>query len=204
MEYDAAVGIIEQMESEQPQRRGANLSVQKALSDVEAPKEYDAESREALIEEMERLGPQEGTVEKEPSAVSQQAGKIAVAGSRVKRVLEKDIGVAATDLSRALKGVEGEMGKVVKQRPRRVKAEEAVITTLSLQDQVSELEKISMGLDASVFSDEQLKIIGMELNALKDYTRREKVPDTEFERNLISVRNSRLEEALAKMKAGKG
>ncbi len=49
-----------------------------------------------------------------------------------------------------------------------VAKEGAVLPSLSLPDQITELEKIGEGLDANVFNSEQLKVIRMELGALEE------------------------------------
>jgi hypothetical protein len=76
-----------------------------------------------------------------------------------------------------------------------------VLPTLSLQDQISELEKISEGLDEQVFSDEQLKIIKDEVYGLRDRIKGEKISATdEFQKSLINLRNQKINEVIKKLK----
>lgn len=77
-----------------------------------------------------------------------------------------------------------------------------VLPTLSIQDQISDLEKMSEGIDEHVFDTEQMKIIRLETEGMSDRIRYEKqAPTDEFQMSLVTLRNQRLNEVLAKLKA---
>ena len=71
-----------------------------------------------------------------------------------------------------------------------------MLPKLSLQDQISELEKIGMGIDSGAFDDEQMAIIRREVGALK---KTPITPTDRIQKNLLDMRNARLKEVSKKM-----
>lgn len=83
----------------------------------------------------------------------------------------------------------------------KVRKEKLILPTLSIQDQISDLEKMSEGIDESVFNEEQMEIVRLEAEGMSDRIRYEKqAPADEFQRSLVALRNQRLNEVLAKLK----
>ncbi len=72
-----------------------------------------------------------------------------------------------------------------------------ILTNLSLQDQISELEKISRGIDSRSFSKEQMSIIIIEIKGLAK--NRGVLPKDEFQRGLYMIREGRLKEITSKL-----
>ncbi|MFP3278036.1 MAG: hypothetical protein RXO43_02370 [Candidatus Micrarchaeota archaeon] len=129
---------------------------------------------------------------------------------KIKEPIEKEVtapqeGIAVEKAASEIKNVIGSIGKEfeknIKRETERIKGEKLVLPTLSLQDQISELEKISEGLDEQVFSDEQLKIIKDEVYGLRDKVKSEKISIAdEFQKSLIDLRNQKINEVIKKLK----
>ena len=129
---------------------------------------------------------------------------------KVKESIEKVVtapqeGVEVEKVANEIKNLIGSIGKEfeknIKKETERIKGEKLVLPSLSLQDQISELEKISEGLDEQVFSDEQLKIIKEEVYGLMDKIKGEKISTAdEFQKSLIDLRNQKINEVIKKLK----
>jgi len=129
---------------------------------------------------------------------------------KVKESIEKVVtapqeGVEVEKVANEIKNLIGSIGKEfeknIKKETERIKGEKLVLPSLSLQDQISELEKISEGLDEQVFSDEQLKIIKEEVYGLMDKIKGEKISAAdEFQKSLIDLRNQKINEVIKKLK----
>lgn len=79
-----------------------------------------------------------------------------------------------------------------------VRKNKLILVYLSTEDQISELEKISLGLDQNVFSKEQLETIKEEITGLKNYVN--SMNKKGFENSGDSeIRNSRLDEVIKKL-----
>ncbi len=103
--------------------------------------------------------------------------------------------------AKAAKELAGMMGKAgeeissaLKPAP---KSEKLVLVHLSMQDQVGELEKISMGLDGAAFDTEQMAIIRIEVRELMK--NKGKPSGNDFQKELYNMRNERLGEVAAKL-----
>jgi hypothetical protein len=93
-----------------------------------------------------------------------------------------------------------EFEKNIMKEVKRIKGGKFILPTLSLQDQISELEKISEGIDEQVFSEEQMKIIKEEVRGLEEKLKTEKISvSDEFQKSLIALRNQRLNEVIKKI-----
>ncbi len=71
----------------------------------------------------------------------------------------------------------------------------SILVTLSLQDQISELEKIIIGLNSGSFNKEQIRIVTQELNALNKAVQSQ-TAQIGIGQELTGLRNSRLEAAM--------
>jgi hypothetical protein len=80
---------------------------------------------------------------------------------------------AARELNRAVKSVEKEFGEAIKKESRPVRTTGLVLPRLSLQDQLSELELISEGLDKGTFNGRQKKTIISEIIGIEAVAARE-------------------------------
>lgn len=126
---------------------------------------------------------------------------------RVEQAMPAARGIESEEVTKAakeIKNVIGSLGKEfekgIKKETQKIKGEKLILPTLSLQDQISELEKISEGIDEDVFTEEQMKIIKEEVNGLRDKIMLEKsTPIDEFQRSLIALRNQKVEEVFKKI-----
>ncbi len=71
----------------------------------------------------------------------------------------------------------------------------SVLVTLSIQDQISELEKIIIGLNSGSFNKEQIRIVTQELNALSKALQTQPAQGG-IGQELADLRNSRLDAAM--------
>ena len=77
-------------------------------------------------------------------------------------------------------------------------ASDLVLPTLSLNDQLSELEKINLALEGNLFDDEQLGIVKAEAQGLSRSLRKGK-PSQDYQKELVELRDKRLKEVLDKL-----
>ncbi|MGC8538327.1 MAG: hypothetical protein ACP5MK_00450 [Candidatus Micrarchaeia archaeon] len=83
----------------------------------------------------------------------------------------------------------------------RIRKGKLLLPTLSLQDQINELTSISEGLDENVFDSWHMDIIRYEVSGLTEYVKYEKTKETdEFNKMLIKLRDSKLDEVNEKLK----
>ncbi len=83
----------------------------------------------------------------------------------------------------------------------RIRKGKLLLPTLSLQDQINELTSISEGLDENVFDSWHMDIIKYEVSGLTEYVKYEKTKETdEFNKMLIKLRDSKLDEVNEKLK----
>ncbi len=80
-------------------------------------------------------------------------------------VFEKELGQAASKLESIAK-VNKSVERKLQEQKERKQMKGLVLPTLSINDQLSDLEKINEGLDEGVFNEEQLEIIRLEANGL--------------------------------------
>ncbi len=79
-----------------------------------------------------------------------------------------------------------------------VRKNKLILVYLSTEDQISELEKISLGIDQNVFSKDQLEIINEEVTGLRGYV--SSMTRKGFENSGDSqIRNQRLDEVIKKL-----
>ncbi len=77
-----------------------------------------------------------------------------------------------------------------------------VLVTLSIQDQISELEKIIIGLNSGSFNKEQIHIVTQELNALSKAVQSQPAQGG-IGQELADLRNSRLDAAMRALEDAK-
>jgi hypothetical protein len=88
--------------------------------------------------------------------------------------------------------------KIIKEK---INIKDLVLPSLSISDQISELERIIEGLNEKIFDSEHLEIVAEEVYGLQMVVENEqkakKAAISELERSLIALRNQRLSDALA-------
>ncbi|MGC8648735.1 MAG: hypothetical protein ACP5UN_00740 [Candidatus Micrarchaeia archaeon] len=92
----------------------------------------------------------------------------------------------------------GNKSKIVKEK---ISIKDLVLPSLSISDQILELERIIEGLNEKVFDSEHLEVVAEEVYGLQMVIEGEqkakKAAVSELERSLIALRNQRLSDALA-------
>ena len=78
--------------------------------------------------------------------------------------------------------------------------EKLVLPSLSLQDQLSDLEGISDGLKEYMFGEEELSIMKAEVFGLEKIAKSEKAPSDPIQKNLFEARNNKLAEVIKILK----
>ncbi|MDE1854781.1 MAG: hypothetical protein KGH57_00460 [Candidatus Micrarchaeota archaeon] len=112
-----------------------------------------------------------------------------------KRELKKETKAAAGSLRSMIGGAGKEFSESVSAKVEEAEEAKLAMPKLSLQDQVSELEKIEEGIDEKVFDREQIGIIGEEVRGLSKIAAREDTSRmSEEQRELVLMRNQRIKE----------
>ncbi len=193
--YKEAMGIISEVEVSSQEILPQEIDVDKILKGAEFVTGYNYNEASKIIGKIE--GPQFGISmpsygpQRPPSPEKKKhvqlpskkaAPKIAGTGKELRGVF----GRMSDDLQKSMaKKEERKYGNLV-------------LPNLAIQDQIAELEKISLGLDENVFNPGQLSIIKEELRGLQKKTKRE-VPQEGTEENLFGLRNQLLGDVLTKM-----
>jgi len=134
-----------------------------------------------------------------------QLPQVNVPGEMLKRQREnvaKEIGAIAGKLSSFKPKMELEL------RKRRIKISDLVLPSLSLADQISEVERIIEGLREHVFDKEHMEIVSQEVYGLAEVVSQQRkeakgAPLAPLEQSLWDLRDQRLADAAALLE-GKG
>ncbi len=189
--YDNIFGMLETVENASKKPESVVIDSGKVFSSKIEEKMYSVEETRALLSKLEGIRRVE-QVQYAPEKTQFAAQPQPRAGAPdITKEIEQIVGNASKDFEKSL---EKELEKI--------ETKKLILTSLSLQDQRSELEKISEGLDEQVFDDEQLKIIVSEVKGLRERLKFEKMPAEQFQSSFIVPRNNRLmevEEKLYKM-----
>jgi hypothetical protein len=107
---------------------------------------------------------------------------------------------AARGLNRAVKSVEKEFGKAVQRDRKKVGANALVMPRLSLQDQLSELDKIDEGLGSGAFNEDQKRMIASEIAGLDALSSREDAGAAGDDlKELVALRARRISDIKSKL-----
>jgi hypothetical protein len=187
MDYNDCVLLINSTASKDTEVRTISADVYELGPEL-GIREYGAQEAAAFINSINRL---EGGNVPQPRPTQQAQEK--------PRRVEQPSGTAAR---RPLFGkVAGELETALASKPKpapqpQVEEGDLVLPKLSLQDQISELEKIGVGIDSGAFDDEQMAIIRREVGALK---KTPIAPTDKIQKNLVGMRNARLKEVSKKL-----
>lgn len=193
-EYEKAVARIGVAGAAQAGPAQVEIDLDEVLSKGIAIRRVDYAEVRGLLESIEAKRTETAVEAASKQQVAQkrmEEGKRLVGGgiSRAERKLRAAAGLlerrfggsgaaaanAAKGLGRAARSVEAEFGQSVKREVKTVSPSGLVLPTLSLQDQLSELDQIEAGLDKGVFDSEQKKtivseVVGLDAVAAKEVT----------------------------------
>ena len=191
MDYNECIAVIGSTEAQDTESRSVVADVYDLGPEVEI-REYAMKDATVLIDMLEGEGAAQPKIAPQPSAKLQQTSKTTtkrpIFGESARSQSEKN------DVARQLESGLADKAKFVPKI--KESDDDLVMPSLSLQDQISELEKISMGLDRSAFNDEQMAIITKEIVGVRKTS---VTPVDDFQRNLLEIRNIRLKEVYAKL-----
>ncbi|MGC8710363.1 MAG: hypothetical protein ACP5RF_02015 [Candidatus Micrarchaeia archaeon] len=186
LDYAKAAEIIEGI---QKSTHGIEINLKDAISNRLDIEEYGYEKAADM------LGKAELKVEAQRPLVQQ-----AVPQFNKEPGVEKEVLEATKEIKDIVGSAGREFEKTVKKEVKNIKGGKLILPSLSLQDQISDLEKMSEGIDEHVFTDDQINMIRYEVNGLSDKIKFEKVPSNdEFQMSLIALRNQKLAEVLKKV-----
>lgn len=194
MDYNECVSLINSTEAKDREIRSVVADIYELGPEVQI-REYEPKEAAGLVEMISRLEVIQAAQQKVP----QQAEKPVQPGTAVD--MTPYIGELKGKISDERKAIAKELESALSAADRfitRPKKQEGklVLPTLSLQDQIGELERISAGFDIRAFSGEQIAIIKNEVNGL----RKVKVTaNDDFQKNLLAMRDARLKEVAAKL-----
>ncbi len=110
-----------------------------------------------------------------------------------RHVFEKELNNAASRLEK-IASVSKSVEKKIQERQEQKRLKGLILPTLSLSDQISDLEKINEGLKEGVFNAEQLKIIKLETSGLARLIAEGKQPNVPTD--LAELRNKLLKQVI--------
>ena len=200
--YDEALSLIEGIEEgASAQQRKPFVIDSTSLSETLDIKQVDYNEvlKEFGIEtapEAESMQRAQVSVQKPVVAPKPEQAKQAAPKPRAKpnpSYFKKDLEEAASRLSVIAKAG-SEISKVIKEEKEKAKTKGLVLPTLSINDQISDLEKISEGLKEHAFTKEQIDIIVLEANGLARLIAQGKQPNVPTD--LAELRNRLLKEII--------
>ncbi len=186
--YDQAVDLLERMEDAEA-GKSVLIDTKAALAyqiEIEAY-DYNKACKEIEITEGGRIPAVE--------APQFKSGQEAVAKKVPVKSVAKESFDAAKEIKHLIGGAGKEYEKIVEEESKKISKEKLVLPTLSLQDQIHELEGIKEGLDNNAFTAEQLGVVRSEVIGLSEQVRYEKIRSKDqFQRSLFELRNKLLAE----------
>ena len=200
MDYNESVSLIDSIQAKDTEVRtvvadiydlGAEISIREYLGveSADLVKGMDKQSEGAKSAEEAAKPAAQRPKEKPVKPTAEMLSRINERKKEVARELEEMIKVEAKP--------KAPEPKIAEEKPEAQK-EALVLPGLSVQDQIRELEKIEVGLDQGVFESIQLEIIRKEIAGLKAAAEAT-IPADDFQRNLVQIRNSRLNEVSKKL-----
>ncbi len=187
VDYDQVVDALEEMEKEGDEAKSVVINTKDALSYQIKTDTYDYERVCKEIAETEG-----GKIPEVEEAVIKQE-KINVANKMPVKSVAKESFDAAKEIKQLIGGAGKEFEQVVEEEAKKINKEKLVLPTLSLQDQIRELESIKEGIENRAFTDDQLSIVKSEIIGLSEQVRYEKTNSKDqFQRSLIELRNKLL------------
>ncbi len=225
--YDDAISLVADVEGTSQPNKVIVLSVKQALKERVDISQYDGREAGRIIDRVEGLVPmgpmndmqdakQEAPARKglfskgakamasgegkpmKPAnhpSVSINTGTATTQAPRIKNILDTYAESAAKELRKAVPQKARPQNDVA--QAQKSTTHGMVMPSLSLADQIAELDRIGLGLDGNVFNSEQLKLIGMELKALKISSMNENGAKTDA--NLVAIRDKKLKEVEGKL-----
>lgn len=184
IDYEKAAQIIRNIEKVAGERNELDISMKNALSGNVEIGIYPYEDAKRLIEMMPARSGGMAREEEQTlaSAPAKPLGRLA-------------------DLERVVGSMESSLKKSVEKEKdlMRLGTQKTVLKTLSIQDQILEMERVRQGLDENTFNSDQLFVIKNELIVLYRSIKKERVQLDDLTKGMISIRDQRLIELMHKL-----
>ncbi len=117
--------------------------------------------------------------------------------------VQSTVTAAGADVMRIAVEIERQVGKVggaVENKMKDIGKGDLVMDKMSLQDQISDLEKINLGVDQGAFDDAQLAVIKKEVKNLQNIAQSQDISKLDdAQKAIVKLRNQRLGDALNKL-----
>ena len=200
MDYNESVSLIDSIQAKDTEVRTVVADIYDLGAEISIREYLGIESAD-LVKGMDKQteGTKAADEAAKPAAQKPKEKQIKPTAEMLSRINERKREVAK-ELEEMIK-VEAKPKaaepKVAQEEPEAHK-EVLVLPGLSVQDQIRELEKIEIGLDQGVFESIQLEIIRKEIAGLKAAAEAT-IPADDFQRNLVQIRDSRLNEVSKKL-----
>ncbi|MEM3839152.1 MAG: hypothetical protein QXF01_01060 [Candidatus Micrarchaeaceae archaeon] len=211
LSYDDAVNFINEVEAGAGESKIVVINLKVALKEGVKIKEYEGLDAEKIVERVESVSP-EGIVDfaNQPEARGGLGKTVAAAAntlnkgvSKLQPELETYSKVAGEELRKVVSKAETKTRNLHNLSLSKKNAGKTngpmVMPQLSLPDQIAELDRILAGLDANIFNGDQLKLIIMEVKALRESIKKENVRQ---DGNLAAIRNQKLKLVEERLKIG--
>ncbi len=154
----------------------------------------------AKLTSMEQVQKEQKEREQKEAKVAQVEAKVARAGQMVgsasSSAFTKELALAKQEFGRLSALARREYEALVEDALV-FTAKDSVLVSLSLQDQISELEKINLGMDENAFDEEKMRIIRQEVFTLYRISKHAKSPPEASE--FVAMRDKRLTELKQKI-----
>lgn len=224
--YMDAVGFIDKVE-QQGEVKGMNFKFEMAKLDSKIPNDF-VEYSKAIenIVSVEGIKKQPGAMSfKDTTLFSQMQASarqqnqsdlnsanaieiekkqkmIQVGDSSMQR-MHGTLRAAGADIARIVVELEKDAGRLestVEDKVSRMGKGNMVMDKMSLQDQISDLEKIYLGVEQGAFSEIQLAVIKSEVKNLHMIAKRQNIDNLDdAQKSIVILRNQRLEDVLNKL-----
>jgi hypothetical protein len=191
LDYDKIIEMVD-AEGAQPSDASVSIDLSSAFADEIEVKELKYSDVSAIVEGVE---PRKDSVPE----MRQQQPEVQAPVAVPKHETSKDMEGAAGVLKGITGGAGNELEETVTKEVEKKKGEELVMPSLSVQDQLADLEKIAEGIKEKAFDKEQLKIISQEVAALSSEAGkgREGLGDEQLE--IVMLRDHKVKEITGKL-----
>lgn len=188
--YDETAQLVDSIDSSRPGAE-ASIDIKELFANRIATKKIGYAEADGMLEKVT------GTAARVSQPVQQQVQqpRAQPRAQATQREAAGEMAGAAASLKSMVGGVEKEFTEGISRKIEEAKQANLVMPKLSVQDQLSDLDKIKEGIEEGVFGREQMKIIIDELRGMSQIASREDTSAMSADqRELVLMRNQRIKE----------
>lgn len=185
--YDRLVKMLDEIEIGEEETRSVVIKPKEAFATQMQISIYDYNKavREIGFSESTR-----GYEQRQPAPEGAAIPKI-----QVENNLARERSDAANEIKHLIGGAGREFEDVIGREVATLPKEKLILPTLSLQDQIHELEGIKKAMQTNALNENQIDVVKLEIAGLNEQMKSEKLTlDDEFQRSLFELRNKLLGE----------